>query len=105
MLITLHGAGGRMPNRSRQNAMTRRTSAWTKRDRSRFMPSSLEREEERHEVGELLRRERLAERLGHHARRESRHGPRALRVEDLLHDVVRRLDLGDLREVGTDRRG
>src|SRR5712691_4298335 len=94
-----------MPKRNRQNATTRIRTAWTKRDRSRFMAGSLEREHEGHDVHVLLGRQHLTERLGHHARWEAGYSAHALGVEDLFYDVVRRLDLGDLREVGPHRRG
>src|SRR5215510_160318 len=93
-----------MPNRRITNATTRTRTAWTKRERSRFM-RSLERQEERDQVRVLLRRQALAEHRRHHALREARDRPGAGRIQDLLHDVVGRLDLRDLREIGTDRRG
>src|SRR5262249_56710844 len=101
---TLHGAGGRMPKRKIRNATTRTRTAWAKRERRRFMPS-LERQEERDQIRVLLRREGLAEHRRHHALREPCHRARAGRIQDLLHDVVGRLDLRDLRKIGTDRRG
>src|SRR5262245_66621975 len=94
-----------MPKRRRQNAMTRMRTAWTKRERRKLMAASLEGQQERHEIRVLLGRQHLPERLRHDARREAGDGARAFRVEDLLHDVVRRLDLGDLRKIRTDRRG
>src|SRR5690242_19169300 len=93
-----------MPKRRITNASTSTSTACTNRDRRKFM-ESLEREQEGHEVDVLLRREPRAEVLRHHAWRKVRHRPRALGVEDLLHDVVGRLDLGDLGEVGADGGG
>src|SRR5712692_1381975 len=103
--MTLHGAGGRIPNRSTTNASTRIRTAWTKRERSRLMPESFERQEEGDEVDVLLRRQRLAEHRRHDALGVARHGAHRRRVEDLAHDVLRRLDPRDLREVGPDGRG
>src|SRR5262249_4279822 len=93
-----------MPKRRMTNASTRISTACTNRDRRKLM-KSLQREQEGHEVDVLLRREPRAEVLRHHTGRKVCHRPRALRVEDLLHDVVGRLDLSDLRQVGPDRRG
>src|SRR5215831_12270023 len=93
-----------MPKRKIRNATTRTRTAWVKRERKTFM-ASLERQEERDEIRVLLRRQALTEHRRHHALREARHRARAGRVQDLLHDVVGRLDLRDLREVGADRRG
>src|SRR5512145_1836831 len=102
-LSTLHGAGGRMPNRSTTNDSTKMTTAWKKRERRTFI-GSFQREEERDEIGVLLGGKRLPESGRHHPRREAGHGTHALGIEDLLHDVVGGLDLGDLRQVGADRR-
>src|SRR5437867_12427854 len=93
-----------MPKRKITNAITRTTTAWAKRERKRFMPS-LERQQERDQVHVLLRRQGLAEHGRHHALREARDRARAGGIQDLLHDVVGRLDLRDLREVRPDRRG
>src|SRR5262249_57454883 len=93
-----------MPKRKITNAMTSTRTAWTKRERRRFMPS-LERQEERDQIRVLLRRQGLTEHRRHHALGKARNRPGARRIQDLLHDVVRRLDLRDLREIGTDRRG
>src|SRR5262245_1313617 len=93
-----------MPNRKTRKAMTRTRTAWTNRERRKLI-GSLERHQERHEIDVLLRRQRLAEHRRHDALREARDRAGAGRIEDLLHDVVGRLDLGDLREVGADRRG
>src|SRR5262249_14488511 len=101
---TLHGAGGRMPKRKIRNAITRTRTAWAKRERSRFM-ASLERQEERDQIRILLRRQGLTEHRRHHALGEARDRSRAGWIEDLLHDVVGRLDLRDLRKIGTDWRG
>src|SRR5687768_12674204 len=83
--------------------MTSTTTAWKKRERRTFITGSLEREKERHEVDVLLRVESGAKILRHDAGRIVGHRAHALRVEDLSHDVVGRLDLGDLREIGPDR--
>src|SRR5215510_7409180 len=93
-----------MPNRKITNAMTSTRTAWTKRERRRFMPS-LERQEERDQIRILLRRQSLTEHRRHHALGKAGNGPGARRIQDLLHDVIGRLDLRDLREIGTDRRG
>src|SRR3989442_1682352 len=93
-----------MPKRRITNASTSTSTACTKRERRSLM-GSLEREEERHEVDVLLGCEPRAEVLRHDAGRIVGDRPRAFRVEDLLHDVVRRLDPGDLREIGADGGG
>src|ERR671922_1137732 len=93
-----------MPNLSSTKARTSTSTAWKNRDRRMFMRRSLEREEERHEVHVLLRRQARAEVLRHDAGRIVGHGAHAFRVEDLAHDVVRRLDLRDLRQIGPDWR-
>src|SRR5207249_9545999 len=93
-----------MPKRKNTNATTRTRTAWTKRERRRFI-ASLERHQERDEVHVFLRGQGLTEHRRHHALREAGHGTRARGIQDLLHDVVGSLDLRDLREVGTDRRG
>src|SRR2546429_1193328 len=93
-----------MPKRKITNAITRTTTAWAKRERKSFMPS-LERQQERDQVRVLLRRQGLAEHGRHHALREARDRSRAGRIQDLLHDVVGRLDLRNLREIGTNGRG
>src|SRR5712691_303261 len=80
-------------------------SAWTKRDFKKLIAASLEGEEEGHEVHVLLRGQDLAEGLWHDAGREAGDRSHPFRVEDLLHDVVRGLDLGDLGKIGADRRG
>src|SRR5216117_3980044 len=94
-----------MPKRSTTNAPTRITTAWTKRERRKLMRTSFERQQEGDEVDVLLRRQRLAEHRRHDALRIARHGPHSRRVQDLAHDVLGCLDLGDLREVGPDGRG
>src|SRR5437773_8688953 len=94
-----------MPKRSTTNAPTRITTAWTKRERRKLMRTSFERQQEGDEVDVLLRRQRLAEHRRHDALRIARHGPHGRRVQDLAHDVLGCLDLGDLREVGPDGRG
>src|SRR5882672_6173612 len=101
---TLRGAGGRMPKRRITKARTSTSTACRKRER-RNLIGLFQGQEEGHEIDVLLRREPGAEVLRHDPGREPGHRPRALRIEDLLHDVVGRLDLGDLREVGADRRG
>src|SRR5262245_322934 len=93
-----------MPNRKMTNAMTSTRMAWTKRERRKLI-ASLERHQERHEIDVLLCCQRLAEHRRHDAFGIARDRAGSGRIEDLLHDVVGRLDLGDLREVGTDRRG
>src|SRR5437588_9316740 len=93
-----------MPKRRIANASTSTRTAWAKRERRKLM-ASLERQQERDQVHVLLRRQRLAEHRRHHALGEARHGSRAGGIEDLLHDVVGGLDLRDLREIRTDRRG
>src|SRR5438309_4816343 len=101
---TLRGAGGRMPKRRITNARASTSTACRKRERKNLI-GLFQGQEEGHEIDVLLRREPGAEVLRHDPGREPGHRPRALRIEDLLHDVVGRLDLGDLREVGADRRG
>src|SRR5438477_12536179 len=99
---TLRGAGGRMPKRRITNARTSTSTACRKRERNNLIglsyasSGSLQGEEEGHEIDVLLRCEPGAEVLRHDPGREPGHRPRALRIEDLLHDVVGRLDLGDL---------
>src|SRR5467141_1674326 len=95
---TLRGAGGRMPKRRITNARTSTSTACRKRERKNLIGSysSFQGEEEGHEIDVLLRCEPGAEVLRHDPGREPGHRPRALRIEDLLHDVVGRLDLGDL---------
>src|SRR5256885_8718217 len=93
-----------MPKRRIANASTSTRTAWAKRERRKLM-ASLERQQERDQVHVLLRRQRLAEHRRHHALGEARHRSRAGGIEDLLHDVVGGLDLRDLREIRTDRRG
>src|SRR5712664_1503044 len=93
-----------MPKRKITKATTRTRTAWAKRERKRFM-ASLERQQKRDQVHVLLRCQALTEHRRHDAFGETRHCPRADGIQDLLHDVVGRLDLRDLREVGTDRRG
>src|SRR6266480_4280043 len=102
--ITLHGAGGRMPKRSTTKALTRITTAWTKRERRTLIRGSFQRQQERDEIDVLFRRQRLTEHGRHDALRIARHGAHGRRVQDLAHDVLGRLDPGDLREVGPDRR-
>src|SRR2546430_11927771 len=80
-----------MPKRRITNASTSTSTACTKRERRSLM-GSLEREEERHEVDVFLGCEPRAEVLRHDAGRIVGDRPRAFRVEDLLHDVVRRLE-------------
>src|SRR6185436_5091541 len=67
--------------------------------------AALQGQQERDQVEVLLGRELLPEGLGHDVRREPGH--RALRgwVEDLAHDVLRRLTARDVREVRPDRAG
>src|SRR5712691_9201512 len=103
--MTLHGTGGRMPNLRTTKASTRSSAAWTKRERRTLMPGSLQSQEEGDEVDVLFCRQRLAEHRRHHALRVAGHRADARRVEDLAHEVLGRLDLRDLREVGTDGRG
>src|SRR5215467_14276378 len=93
-----------MPNRKMTNATTSTRTAWTKRERKKLI-GSLERHQERHEIDVLLRRQCLAEHRRHDALREARDGAGACRIEDLLHDVVGRLDLRDLRQIGANWRG
>src|SRR4030095_8436482 len=93
-----------MPNRKTTNATTSTRMAWTKRERRKLL-ASLERHQERHEIHVLLSGQRLAEHRRHDALREARDRARSRRIEDLLHDVVGRLDLGELREIGADWRG
>src|SRR5438270_1901755 len=93
-----------MPNRNTTKASTTMRTAWTKRERKRLMPGSFQRQQEGHEVDVFLRRQRLTEHRRHHALRIARDGAQRRRVEDLAHDVLGRLDLGDLRQVGTDLR-
>src|SRR5437773_6587221 len=94
-----------MPNRRTTKASTTMRTAWTKRERKRLMPGSFERQQEGYEVDVFLRRQRLTEHRWHHALRIARDGAQRRGVEDLAHDVLGRLDLGDLRQVGTDLRG
>src|SRR6267378_6177001 len=103
--MTLHGTGGRIPNRSTTKASTRIRTAWTKRERKRLMPESLQGQEEGHEIDVLLRGQRLAEHRRHHTLRVTRDGAHRGRVENLAHDVLGGLDLGDMRQVGADLRG
>src|SRR5438552_18155962 len=92
-----------MPNLRTTKATIRIRTAWAKRERSWFM-RSLERHQERDQVHVVLRGQGLTEHGRHHTLGESGHGAGAGRIEDLPHQVVRRLDLRDLREIGTDRR-
>src|SRR5438128_1747715 len=94
-----------MPNLKRMNARTSTSTVWVKRDRRKFMPESLQRQKERDEIGVLLRGQHSPEDRRHDALWKSRHRSRTRRIENLLHDVVGRLDLRDLREIGTDLRG
>src|SRR5256712_11583253 len=105
MRITLQGDGGRMPKRSTTKAPTRMTTAWMKRERRKLMPASFEGQQEGDEVDILLRRQRLAEHRRHDALRIARHGAHGRGVQDLSHDVLGRLDPGDLRQIGSDLRG
>src|ERR687887_2550777 len=93
-----------MPTRSSRKATTQITTAWKKRERRTFI-GSFQGEQEGDDVDVLLGRQPGTEVLGHDAGRKAGHRAHALGVEDLLHDVVGRLDLGDLREVGADGRG
>src|SRR2546429_5187889 len=93
-----------MPNLSTTKASKTMRTAWTKRERKRLMPGSFQGQQEGHEVDVFLRRQRLPEHWWHYALRIARDGAQRRRVEDLAHDVLGRLDLGDLRQVGTDLR-
>src|SRR4029453_11728544 len=92
-----------MPNRRMTKAMTSTRTAWTKRERRKLI-ASLQRHQERHEIDVLLRCERRAEPPPHGPFREAPQRDGSRPVEDLLHDIVGRLDLGDLREIRPDRR-
>src|SRR3990172_12747595 len=107
-VITLQGAGGWMPNLNTRNVPARTRTDWKSFERNGLIRSSLRRrgpvtlegEEEGDQVEVLAGRERLAERGRHDAGRESRHRPHAGWVEDLAHDVLRRLDARDLGQIG-----
>src|SRR5258705_7858336 len=99
-----------MPKRSTTNPTRKMATAWKKRERRTFIGSarrwrSFQREQEGDQVHVLLGRQARAEILRHDAGWEAGHRATALGIEDLLHDVVGRLDLRDLRQVGADRRG
>src|SRR5437870_9375860 len=93
-----------MPTRRIKKASTQITTAWKKRERRTFI-GSFQGEQEGDHVDVLLGRQARAQVLGHDAGREAGHGADALGIDDLPLDVVGRLDLGDLREVGPERRG
>src|SRR2546425_13170221 len=93
-----------MPKRSTRKAPTRMTTAWTKRERRTLTPASFEGQQEGDEVHVLLRRQGLAEDRWHDAFRVARHGAHRRGVQDLAHDVLGRLDPGDLRQRSEERR-
>src|SRR3990172_881154 len=112
-VITLQGAGGWMPNLKTRKVPARTTSTWKSFERNGFMRSSLRRrgpvtlegEEEGDQVEVLGCGEGLAERGRHDAGRVAGHRPQGGRVEDLAHDVLRRLDARELGQVRPHRRG
>src|SRR3972149_4397269 len=112
-VITLQGAGGWMPNLNTRNVPARTRTDWKSFERNGLIRSSLRRrgpvtlegEEEGDQVEVLACGEGLAERGGQAAGRLAGHRPHAGRVEDLAHDVLRRLDARDLRQLGSHGRG
>src|SRR2546430_7567492 len=70
-----------MPNLRTTKATSRIRTAWTKRERSRFI-RSLERHQERDQVHVVLRGQGLTEHGRHHTLGESGHGAGAGRIED-----------------------
>src|SRR3989304_3109757 len=112
-VITLQGAGGWMPNLNTRKVPTSTSATWKSLERKRPMrlslrrrgPVTLEGEEEGDQVEILACGEGLAERGRHDAGRVAGHRPHAGRVEDLAHDVLRRLDPCELGQVRPHRRG
>src|SRR5712692_11698068 len=94
-----------MPNRRIPSAMTTTSTAWKKRDRKRLMKWLFQGQEEGHEVDVLLRGQGLAEYRRHHALRKAGHRPHSRRIQDLGHDVIGRLDPGDLCQLRADLGG
>src|SRR3972149_3240051 len=112
-VITLQGAGGWMPNRNTRKVPARTRTDWKSFERNGFMrsllrrrgPVTLEGEEEGDQVEVLAGCEGLAERGRHDTRRVAGHRPQGGGVEDLAHDVLRRLDPCELGQVRPHRRG